>query len=155
MRKSRANQQCFRRSLIKGLLTPVHSPFRSITLRFTDQIIRMVNKVFRCFGFEKRNFPPKLVVHIHRELRNSMSNTRKRGQIATELLKAEHSTFTSKEAGCGKKLRGKTAEKKSLTKIKTSTIPAKCRICRTVHGSKHPRGYKSSRTQADQDEAVQ
>ena len=33
-----------------------------------------------------------------------MSNTRKIGYIAIKLLKAEHNTFISKEAGCRKKI---------------------------------------------------
>lgn len=59
--------------------------------------------MFRCFWFEKRNFVRKLVIHIHREI-NSTSNTRKRRYTAIKLLKAEHNTFISKEAGCGKKI---------------------------------------------------
>lgn len=90
---------------MKGLiLTPVCFLFRSIILRITDQIIRIVTTLFRWFGFEKRNFLTTLVIHIRRAVRNSTSNTRKRMYIAIDLLKAEHKTFISKEADCGKKI---------------------------------------------------
>lgn len=64
--------------------------------------MRVVTTAFRCFGFGKRNLT-KLVNHIHWEIQTSTTNTRIREYIVIKLLKAEHDTFISKEAGCGKK----------------------------------------------------